>query len=534
MITKVLVRTLLVTAISLAALLPGCKSFQDTVERYGPLVSFSKASVESASWQTVKAAFEFKLQNQVAAIVQLKTVNWSAGIHGTGTKKGSLAPELTLQPNETKIYRFIVEVPAGEGVKKAIESGVGTMAVEGSMTFLMTEAAGIKFPTPERVSRFFNGSVDFNLPRQPQMSFVKAEVETIDFLGANVNFIYETKNNAAFDITFSGAEYRFGKPDQPIGQAMLQQPVKVGSLQTQQIALPARIHFASLSQNLIALFQQKNLNLNMNGAIQLQVNDRVKLDLPVDATTVIGLPRLPDISFKTAKLSSLSFDHAVVEFQYDIKNNSPFSMNFGSINYAIAANENRVVQINNTEPVEVAANSTRTVPLKHSIHFVDVAKIVKDVFSSRTINLNLQGNFGNFMGKDGALPISGSFNFVPPRLPELSYNSFVYKSSQMNLLNPTAEFALRLNIKNPNSFAIQVKEVYYNFTALGTRLIEDKSAAQQVNGSSTHVLEIPVTLRGNTLLSNLTQLKSLNASQTNFEGYILLNVGGQDLKIPAP
>lgn len=249
----------------------------------------------------------------------------------------------------------------------------------------------------------------------------------------------------------------------------------------------------------------------------------------------------PDVNLKDIQLADIGLSGAKVNFMYEMKNKTNVGLTFSRLLYNIKVDGKQFFNADNEKNVKLAPNGTSEFTIGHQIEYVEFAESLIDFFKKDKLNIDMDGKVGVLVSQQlGSVevPINASKVINVPKLPDINFKDFKFKSTNVNFsnplsaLNPEATFELSFGVKNPNSFNIDLSSVQYNFTADQRSLVDGNTGAVQLQSQKESTMNVPVTLKGRELLGMMDKLRDLSQVDYSFNGKMLLDVAGKNLEIP--
>jgi LEA14-like dessication related protein len=206
------------------------------------------------------------------------------------------------------------------------------------------------------------------------------------------------------------------------------------------------------------------------------------------ARTVLQQPKL---TFRSASLQTLDLDGATVGFSFDLENPNSFGVDLARVGWGIEVEGTRIATGDLPGGLAVPARGTAPVTFPVRVRFRDVPGIVSLLGGGRDqIAYRLSGAVG-VRTPAGVLdvPLSHSDVLKLPSLPRFGVEGLSVRSVSLS----TIGLAVRLNVRNPNGFAIPAGKLDYALAIAGAPVARAEGAGfAAVAGGSTRTVEIPV------------------------------------------
>ncbi|HVE83980.1 MAG TPA: LEA type 2 family protein [Myxococcales bacterium] len=147
-----------------------------------------------------------------------------------------------------------------------------------------------------------------------------------------------------------------------------------------ELQLPLRFSFGSLISAAAALGKPRTAKLRVEGALALPTPIGV-FQVPVDETRPLELPRLPELSFGSPRLGSVTLTSATVEVPVTVTNRNAFAVPAVQVGGSLAISGARVGQISSGDLGAIEAGSARTFTVPVTLDFLRTAAAAQAVRS---------------------------------------------------------------------------------------------------------------------------------------------------------
>lgn len=518
-----LIRTGLVTAVILTA--GSCALLQNRLASSVPDIkpgelTFSDTTYESTAYKGV-----FQVQNMIAAEIILNSADYELVIDGRVTDfKEDL--NIKIAGNEKKEIEL-----QGTVNYLTLEPGQ-TYRIDllGQVEVAFQQIPGVETSGTETAEKVIVASADLTVPGLPLMQISRVNLKSVDFLGADLEIAREVHNTNNFDLTVDSQAGKITTSDGLIlGRESVSAPlsVKAGS-KTEQVST-ARVNFLAAGMSVIDLLKKGDLNLNISSIAQIKAGSN-SYSLSDTATEALSLPALPEFSYRDFSVAEIRPDGIILRLDFIASNKADVAADLGRVVYKVSTGGNTPVSAASDE-IKLAPGETKQVSLKQNISFLDMGMNLSELYTGRETGLNFTGSIENFLGSGEKGPsFSSEGVFKAPVMPSVSYGDFKYiRTDLSNPLKPAADFELSFRIANDNLFALALKKVDFNFTALSKKIITGSRQNVPLKADSVTVIRIPVKLQGSELFSMLSHFKSLSSGEYNLSGDFAFDVSGVEL-----
>jgi len=280
------------------------------------------------------------------------------------------------------------------------------------------------------------------------------------------------------------------------------------------VDVPISLNYLEIFNSIKSLIGNKEANYGVSLA--------AKFDIPVIGERVwdykhegiFPLLQPPKINMPSIKLDKIDFTKADLIFTMDVENPNSFALPMPKMDYDYKISNNSYIKSSVGTGGMLAAAAATPVAIQLSVNYLDLLqKIVALVNANEAPSLlSLNTDFGLPAFPDNVfseLP----FNLPILRAPAINFTGISVKP--FNILNPTSlDFEIGLEIDNRNNFAMNVKDLTFNFNVNNAQWANTRvSGSPQVPANRRTT--IPLTFSINTI-SMITSIIPMITNQTNF------------------
>lgn len=244
----------------------------------------------------------------------------------------------------------------------------------------------------------------------------------------------------------------------------------------------------------------------------------------------------PILSLKNANIGGIDFNGVDLLFTYELKNRVNFGTTMNRLKFDLTADDKLVTSVDSPQNITIPPSGTASFDLKHRIKYVDFAENIIGLFKKDDFTAKVKGNVGVLINQTiGSVnvPLSAQKKVGIPKIPEIKFGSFDFKSQNLVSWNPSATFNLNLKVLNKNSFATNLNALNYNFSAAGYNVANGAARNVSLPAGKESALSIPITLKGKELVSMIPKLRDFrNNGGYKLKGNVDLGMIGSNVKIP--
>lgn len=243
----------------------------------------------------------------------------------------------------------------------------------------------------------------------------------------------------------------------------------------------------------------------------------------------------PDLRLLDIKLANYNFDGIDLAFQYQLINKAPFPITFNKVNFDLFADKKQVISSELPKGLQVAAKAHTNFEIVHRVKFFDLVASILDLSKKSEFLVELRGKTYVFLNQalgSVEVPFEAQKIVSVPKLPSVSFKNLEFKSAELNIFNPRANFVLHFQVKNPNSFDAKLKALSYGFRAENADLISGALQNISLPAGQEVSLSVPLQIKGSDVISLVPKLRDFEKLNYVFSGEMNLDVLGNILKIP--
>ncbi|MFA5928702.1 MAG: LEA type 2 family protein [Candidatus Margulisiibacteriota bacterium] len=135
-------------------------------------------------------------------------------------------------------------------------------------------------------------------------------------------------------------------------------------------------------------------------------------------------PQSPTVEYRSVVVKSLNFDRAKMEFDFDVTNPNPISVDSAKYDYSISVEGREILRADNV-PMSLPANSTKRVILPVEVKYVKVFESAlglaqKIIQGQGNADYELSGKFNfDMYGFNFTVPFSTKGQVALPRMTDI-------------------------------------------------------------------------------------------------------------------
>jgi LEA14-like dessication related protein len=201
----------------------------------------------------------------------------------------------------------------------------------------------------------------------------------------------------------------------------------------------------------------------------------------------------PNVSVSDVNITGITFDGVDFAVELQVENPNSVALTLGSYSYNLGIQDAQLLSGEEQAGLSVPAGGSQLVRIPLSLNYKSALKTISGVIKGDSLNYDLGANFTFDVPVLGAVnvPVSKQGHLPMLRIPDISFSGFSVE--KMNFSG--AEIAVAIDVNNPNSFALQARDLSYILNINGKKWAEgvvDKSA--DIGAKTSDQIIIPLKL----------------------------------------
>jgi len=213
----------------------------------------------------------------------------------------------------------------------------------------------------------------------------------------------------------------------------------------------------------------------------------------IDSNAFKSVVKEPTVKVQNISVSHVNLDSVGLNLTMNVSNPNSYSLALAGYDYRIRFNDRELVKGSTDKGFSVPAKQSSVVQVPFTIGFSEVMQLLDSMGDSNILRYEVDAD----MRLDA--PVLNLFNIKShkkgdiaiPQLPEVSFGDLKVKS-----LNFTqASFELEMNVRNPNTFGVDLKDINYQFSMGGQKWFDGRiDQTVKLSEKQTTTVKIPVTV----------------------------------------
>ncbi len=197
---------------------------------------------------------------------------------------------------------------------------------------------------------------------------------------------------------------------------------------------------------------------------------------------------------ESVDFGNVSFESLELLFNIIIDNPNQLGISLSSFDYELLLNEKSFVKGDQQNGMQIDANASSSVRIPVELKFRNIIESVQSVAQQDSSRYQFKSGFAFSLPVIGdvRIPVHRSGNIPVIKTPSINVAHFKIDNISFTGANAT----LALNINNPNSFSLGLKNMQYAFTIDGIKVVEGaRDSALSINRNDDSRIEIPVSIK---------------------------------------
>ena len=200
--------------------------------------------------------------------------------------------------------------------------------------------------------------------------------------------------------------------------------------------------------------------------------------------------KTPEVNIENMAVSGMSLDSVDLVLALRVKNPNAYNLALAGYDYKVKLNNLDLIKGQTNQGFQIAAKGSDVIQVPLLLSFSDIANLYKGLGDQDTIKydadvgLKLDAPILNMF----RLPATKQGEITIPRMPKVSFGDIQVKKFSFTEI----DLSLDMVVDNPNNFAMNIKDIFYNINVGGNSLVKggiDKTL--EIKKNQTSSLSIP-------------------------------------------
>ncbi len=270
----------------------------------------------------------------------------------------------------------------------------------GKKAFLLAVLLGMLLSGCADVSNFVQQFL-----QKPQVSLEEVTFRELSLLQGTVVFHIRITNPNPVGATVNRIQYNLTMNERDFVKGTLAEGIQIKASCSETVELPVTVTYLDLFQSVKDLLSAEAMSYHLFGSVGIG-----PMDIPYSKKGNLPVPKLPEISLKQVRVTSLSLAGATVKFTVDLKNKNPFALALQGIQYRIRLGGTAFAKGKARAVYSITERGTSTVEIPVRVNFLKLGRSAYNLLAE----------------KSSSYEISGELNI---QVPKLGQKSFPFKKT---------------------------------------------------------------------------------------------------------
>ncbi|MFU8813212.1 MAG: LEA type 2 family protein [Balneolaceae bacterium] len=220
--------------------------------------------------------------------------------------------------------------------------------------------------------------------RQPDVRYSDVSIQSISFDGVTLLFDFMVTNPNQIGVTAEGYQYEFFINESSFLSGSQSERLNIGREETALVQVPVSMNFSELYQTFGSLMRRDSLSYQLATEVQFEVPVMGVRSVPVQASGVFPLPKIPSMSFGGVEVQNMSLTGADVEVTFTVRNPNSFAITMERANYILNVGGRQWLDSTISDAITVASNTSREVVLPLRLSSSQMGSALFDMMRGQT------------------------------------------------------------------------------------------------------------------------------------------------------
>ncbi|MFP2907594.1 LEA type 2 family protein [Pyxidicoccus sp. 3LFB2] len=246
--------------------------------------------------------------------------------------------------------------------------------------------------------------------KKPTLSFKTARLSSASLSDATVDLVYEVNNPNGFGLDLASVDYSFFVEGKQVVAGRPKKGLSLKSNGKSELVFPANVKFSDIVPVVETFLNKDRAAFKAEGSVGIKTPIGV-LKFPLSKEGTFEVPKVPQVSFQSPRITNVTLSGATVEFPLQIKNRNSFPLPVAGITGAlkVAGADVGTLSTGNLGLLDGSGEKQVTLPL--TINFARAASAAMALRSGGNAQVKLDGRLTSD-AQSVPLNLSQLLNFV--------------------------------------------------------------------------------------------------------------------------
>lgn len=245
----------------------------------------------------------------------------------------------------------------------------------------------------------------------PDILFKTAKLVGMDMGGVNLDFTFSAKNKVPIPIQFSSIASKIYVDGKKLFNSDIPKGLKLKANGSSDFTVSPRIEFKDISRDLLEVFKKDTINVKVDGLAKFAMGQFGDANVPIDASKIVPVPKLPKIRFGSFQHKSTSTNvfnpQALFNLNFTIDNPNAFDLDLNFIDYSFAA-ENKNLVSGKAPALHLASKKSKSYTIPVKLSGTDLIQLVPKLKSFTNLNYQFKSKLNLNAGK---IPVNMPYTY---------------------------------------------------------------------------------------------------------------------------
>jgi len=242
-----------------AVLFGGCASLKKIIQE--PEVEFKGMSMRDMSLFQGTLVFDFAVTNPNAIGIPANNLTYNLKIDGQSFINGKLDKGIHLPAKSTEIVQIPVQIDYS-----SFFSSVADILQKDELEYDLTGSIGkygMDIP--------FQSKGKIPVPKLPQISINRVDVESVSFKGASLVVVLDMINKNSFPVELKGLDYAIQLGGRKLAESKAEVVKNIGKNETSTLSVPVHLDFLQMGQAVYNLLSASQSAYELTGNMRFEI-----------------------------------------------------------------------------------------------------------------------------------------------------------------------------------------------------------------------------------------------------------------------
>ena len=216
--------------------------------------------------------------------------------------------------------------------------------------------------------------------KQPELSLSDARITAMSLSDMQVAFDVDVANPNPVGVTMKGLSYALQIDDKSLFNGALSEKLHIDANGTSRVAIPFTLRYEEIYGTLLALRDHKELNYTISGDANFGL-----ITLPYKKSGTFSLPRLPDISVESVRITSLGLSGVDLALALNIDNANSFSIRLDGLDYNLKLADSSLFKGKSAAPFAVEGGKKGKLELNLNLNYSQLGSLLQTLRSASSL-----------------------------------------------------------------------------------------------------------------------------------------------------